>query len=170
MSGRPGVIRSGSAADSSIPGKFVSPYSVLALPAADRAVSTTTDMDEADTSQTAEWIQFWRLSDLKLMKSIALKPGPGGHENELTGEPHLLADGKSIYIHTFSCGLYLVRGADGPIPGATFVHGFPGHGCGVPIVTGHFWLQTLGSEHSLVAMDITRPGASARSLVGELWC
>ena len=157
MDERGHVIRSGSAADSSIPGKFVSPYSVLALPAADRAVSTTTDMDEADTSQTAEWIQFWRLSDLKLMKSIALKPGPGGHENELTGEPHLLADGKSIYIHTFSCGLYLVRGADGPTPGATFVHGFPGHGCGVPIVTGHFWLQTLGSEHSLVAMDITDP-------------
>lgn len=155
MDERGHVIRSGSAADSSIPGKFVSPYSVVALSAADRAVSTTTDMDQADTSSKAEWVQFWRLSDLKLLKSIALKPGPGGHENEFTGEPHLLPDGKSIYIHTFSCGLYLVRGADGPAPSATFVHGFPGHDCGVPILTGHFWLQTLGSEHSLEAMDIS---------------
>lgn len=149
------VIRSGSAVDSSVPGKFISPYSVVALPAMDRAVSTTTDMDEADTVSTAEWVQFWRLSDLKLLKSIALKPGPGGQENRYTGEPHVLPDGKSIYIHTFSCGLYLVRGADAATPTATFVHGFPGHDCGVPILTGHYWLQTLGSEHKLVAMDIT---------------
>ena len=157
MDERGNVIRSGSAADSSVPGKFISPYSVIALPAMDRAVSTTTDMDQADTVSTAEWIQFWRLSDLKLLKSIALKPGPHGFENLLTGEPHLLPDGKSIYIHTFNCGLYLVRDADTPAPSATFVHGFPGHSCGVPILTGHFWLQTLGTEHSLVAMDIADP-------------
>ena len=157
MDERGRVIRSGSARDSSVPGKFITPYSVLELPAADRAISTTTDMDEADTVSTAEWIQFWRLSDLKLMKSIALKPGPRGRENEFTGEPHLLPDGKSIYIHTFNCGLYLVRGADGPAPTASFVYGFPGHDCGVPILTGHYWLQTLSTEHSLVSMDITDP-------------
>lgn len=158
MDERGRAIRSGSAADSSVRAAFISPYSVVALPSADRAISTTTDMDSDDTLSTAEWVQFWRLSDLTLMKSIALKPGPRGHENEFTGEPHVLADGKSIYIHTFNCGLYLIRDADAPVPGATFVHGFAGHDCGVPILTGHFWLQTLGSEHSLVALDITDPG------------
>ena len=157
MDERGNMIRSGSAADSSVPGKFISPYSVVALPAMDRAISTTTDMDAADTVSSAEWVQFWRLSDLKLLKSIALKPGPHGHENELTGEPHVLPDGKSLYIHTFSCGLYLIRGVDAPVPTSTFVHGFPGHSCGVPLLTGHFWLQTLGSEHALVAMDIADP-------------
>ena len=27
---------------------------------------------------TSEWVQFWRLSDLTLLKSIALKPGTRG--------------------------------------------------------------------------------------------
>lgn len=151
------VIRSGSAADASIPDKRIYPYSVLALPPADRAVSTTTDMDQADSVATSEWIQLWRLSDLTLMKSIALKPGPRGDENRLTGEPRLLPDGRSVYIHTFNCGLYLLRGADGAAPSAMFVKGFPGKDCGVPLLTAHYWLQTVPDAHSLVALDITDP-------------
>ena len=130
---------------------------MLALPASDLAVSTTTDMDQADTAATAEWVQLWRLSDLKLTKSFALKPGPRGDENKFTGEPLLLQDGKSVYIHTFSCGLYLLRGADGPAPSATFVKGFPGKDCGVPIRTGHYWLQTVPASHALVSLDISDP-------------
>src|SRR5947207_15556189 len=95
--GRP--FRSGSASDTAIPDQRIYPYSVLPLPALDRAVSTTTDMDEADTSATSEWVQFWRLSDLTLLRSIALPPGPRGDENRLTREPRLLPDGRSIYIH-----------------------------------------------------------------------
>jgi hypothetical protein len=157
MDERGTVIRSGSAADPSIPDKRIYPYSVLALPPADRAVSTTSDMDAADSAASAEWVQLWRLSDLTLMKSIALQPGPRGDENKYTGEPRLLPDGKSVYIHTFSCGLYLLRGADGPAPGATFVKGFPGKDCGVPILTAHYWLQTVPATHSLVALDISDP-------------
>jgi hypothetical protein len=155
MDERGTVIRSGSAADPAVPDKRIYPYSVLALSPADRAVSTTSDMDAADSAATAEWIQLWRLSDLTLMKSIALKPGPRGDENKYTGEPRLLPDGKSVYIHTFSCGLYLLRGVDGPAPGATFVKGFPGKDCGVPILTAHYWLQTVPATHSLVALDIS---------------
>ena len=157
MDERGTVIRSGSAADPSVPDKRIYPYSVLALPSADRAVSTTSDMDEADSTATAEWIQLWRLSDLTLVKSIALTPGPRGDENKATGEPRLLPDGKSVYIHTFNCGLYLLRGADGPAPTATFVKGFQGKDCGVPILTGHYWLQTVPDAHALVAVDVTDP-------------
>jgi hypothetical protein len=114
-------------------------------------------MDHADTLATSEWVQFWRASDLTLLKSIALTPGPRGDEHRLTGEPHLLADGKSLYIHTFSCGLYLVRGADGNAPQSQFVKSFPGSGCGVPILTGHYWLQPVPDTHSLVVLDITDP-------------
>lgn len=87
MDERGTVVRSGSAADGAIPDKRIYPYSVVELRAADRAISTTTDMDHEDTVSTAEWVQFWRLSDLKLLKSIALKPGPRGDEHKLTGEP-----------------------------------------------------------------------------------
>ena len=157
MDERGRVIRSGDARDPSIDQKHIYPYSVLPMPAINRAVSTTTDMNEADTLATAEWIQFWRLSDLKLLKSIALKPGPRGNENRYTGEPRLLPDGKSAYIHTFNCGLYLVRDIDRPQPTATFVMAFEGGNCGVPILAGHYWLQPVPEAHALVSMDITDP-------------
>ena len=157
MSERGVVVRSGSAADSTISDKRLYPYSVIEMRAVDRAVSTTTDMDHMDTVSTSEWVQFWRLSDLKLLKSIALKPGPRGDEQKYTGEPHLLPDGKSVYIHTFSCGLYLVRGVESAAPTATFVKGFQGTSCGVPILTGHWWLQPVPEAHSLIALDISDP-------------
>jgi hypothetical protein len=125
------------------------------MPAIDRALSTTTDMDGADKRATSQWVQLWRLSDLTLLKSFALPPGPRGDENRYSGEPHLLPDGKSVYVHTFSCGLYLVRGIDGASPTAKFVKSFPGMECGVPVLTGHYWLQTVPATHSLVALDVS---------------
>lgn len=157
MDERGTVIRSSSAIDSAIPDRNIFPYAVLPIAAVDRAVSTTTDMDEANQQATSEWVQFWRLSDLKLLRSIALAPGPRGDEHRFTGELRLLPDGKSVYIHTFNCGLYLVRGVDGGQPTSTFVKAFEGRNCGVPVLTGNYWLQTVPEAHALVALDITDP-------------
>jgi hypothetical protein len=157
MDERGTVVRSGSAADAAIGDTRIHPYSVVELRAIDRALSTTTNMDPDDSVSTAEWIQLWRLSDLKLLKSIALQPGPRGDEQKYTGEPHLLPDGKSVYIHTFNCGMYLVRGLESDSPTATFVKGFAGKDCGVPILTGHWWLQPVPETHSLLAVDVTDP-------------
>jgi len=60
-------------------------------------------------------------------------------------------------VHTFNCGLYLVRGVDREEPSANFVHGFPGKDCGVPVLTSHYWLQTVVQTHALVALDIADP-------------
>jgi hypothetical protein len=150
-------VRSGAASDSTISDKRIYPYSVLPIPAFDLAVSTTTDMDEANEKATSEWVQLWRLSDLHLLRSTQLEPGPRGDENRFTGEPRLLPDGKSVYIHTFNCGLYLLRGAERGQPTASFVMAFQGVNCGVPILTGHFWLQTVPGAHALIALDIADP-------------
>lgn len=157
MDERGGVIRSGSASDPAIPDTHIFPYAVLPMADLDRAVSTTTDMDEADTLATSEWVQLWRLSDLKLLRSIALRPGPRGDEQRFSGEPRLLPDGRSVYVHTFNCGLYLLRGLDGDQPSSMFVKGFEGKNCGVPVLTGHYWLQTVPDAHALVALDIADP-------------
>jgi len=157
MDERGTTIRSRNATDSAIADRHIYPYSVLPIAALDRAVSTTTDMDEANKQATSEWVQLWRLSDLTLLRSIALAPGPRGDEQRFTGEPRLLPDGKSVYIHTFNCGLYLVRGVEGDQPTSTFVKGFEGKNCGVPVLTGHYWLQTVPDAHALVALDITDP-------------
>jgi len=74
-----------------------------------------------------------------------------------TGEPRLLPDGKSVYIHTFQCGLYLLRGIDTDAPTAKFVRSFPGFACGVPILTGNYWLQPVPEEHALLSLDISDP-------------
>lgn len=150
-------VRSGSARDTTIADPRLYPYSVLPMPAIDRAVSTTTDMDEGNVKATSQWVQFWRLSDLTLLRSIALQPGPRGDEHTLTGEPRLLPDGRSVYIHTFMCGLYLVRGVDSDAPTAKFVKGFEGKNCGVPVLTSHYWLQTVPETHALVSLDISDP-------------
>lgn len=151
------VIRGSSARDSTIADPRIFPYAVAAAPGIDRAISTTTDMDEANKLATSEWVQLWRLSDLKLLRSIALKPGTRGDEHRFSGEPRLLADGKSVYIHTFNCGLYLVRGVDGETPTSTLVKTFDGKNCGVPVLAGHYWLQTVPETHALVALDISDP-------------
>ena len=151
------VLRSASAADTTISYRGIFPYSALPLSAHDRAVSTTTDMDDKNLKATSEWIQIWRLSDLKLLESIALPAGPRGDENRFTGEPRLLPDGKSVYIHTFNCGLYLLRGIDSAKPNVSFVQSFQGKDCGVPILAGHYWLQPVPEAHGLVSLDITDP-------------
>jgi hypothetical protein len=157
MDERGTVIRSRSARDPAIADSRLYPYSVLPIPAIDRAVLTTTDMDSGHKEATSQWVQVWRLSDLSLLKSIALPPGPRGDEHYFTGEPKLLPDGQSVYVHTFNCGLYLVRGVDGAEPRASFVKGFPGTDCGVPVLTSHYWLQTVPQTHALIALDIADP-------------
>lgn len=157
MDERGTVIRSAGASDSAIPDRQIFPYAVVPVPTLDRAVSTTTDMDASNARATSEWVQLWRLSDLTLLRSVALAPGPRGDEHRLSGEPRLLADGKSVYIHTFNCGLYLMRGVDGDRPTATFVTAFPGRDCGVPVLAGHYWLQTVPEVHALVVLDVSDP-------------
>lgn len=157
MDERGTVIRSASAVDAALADTSIYPYSVLPLPAIDRAVSTTTDMNDKNLKATSEWLQFWRLSDLTLLRSSALAPGPRGDEHQFTGEPRLLADGKSIYIHTFNCGLYLLRGVESPDPAARLVHTFEGKNCGVPLRAGDFWLQTVPDAHAVVVLDIRDP-------------
>lgn len=157
MDERGTVVRAASATDPAIRDRFIYPYSVLALAPIDRAISTTTDMDEKNTKSTAEWIQLWRLSDLTLLKSIALTPGPRGDEHRFTGEPFLLPDGKSVYIHTFNCGLYLVRNIESGTPTTSFVKSFTGTGCGVPLRIGHYWIQTVPESFSVVSLDISDP-------------
>lgn len=150
-------VMSGSAVDTHISDRLIYPYSVLPLASIDRALSTTTDMDHDDTVATSEWVQLWRLSDLTLLKSFALPPGPRGVENRYSGEPRLLPDGRSVYVHTFNCGLYLVRGIEHDAPVATFVHRFEGDDCGVPILAGHYWLQTVPAMHGVVVLDVADP-------------
>jgi hypothetical protein len=45
-------------------------------------------MDDGIKPATSEWVQLWRLSDLKLLKTFALQPGPRGDEHRFTSSLH----------------------------------------------------------------------------------
>ena len=151
------VVRYASAAAPGID-STIRPYSLLVVPALDRVVSTATDMHLKTRSRA---VQIWRLSDLTLLHTLLLPPGPRGDENWLTAEPRLLEDGRSVLVNTFTCGLYLLRGLDGDAPSAESVYSMPwaeGAYCAVPVVAGRFWLQPSGPEHAVVSLDVSNPG------------
>jgi len=149
------VLREASAQDAAAAGELIRPYSLELLPAADRIVSTNTAMHDVDGKTRT--VQVWQFSKLRVLRTLTLPPGPRGDEQYYPGEPRLLDDGKSVLVHTFSCGLYLLRGVDSENPSLRFVYGFPGSNCGVPLRIGHWWLATVPETHSLTVLDITDP-------------
>ena len=100
-------IRSGSAAVPELD-PTIRPYSLCAVPGLDRVVTTSTDM--AGVLNPA--VQVWRLSDLSLRSTVVLEPGALGSEHLGTAEPRLLADGRTVLVSTFSCGLYKLDGLE----------------------------------------------------------
>jgi len=150
-------VRSASAAGPGVP-PGIRPYSLLVLPAIDRVVTTTTDMH--DSPHRAREIQLWRLSDLALLSTFALPPGPRGDEADYTAEPRLLADGRTVVVSTFACGLYLLDGLEGDTPSGRLVASFPRSPdtwCAIPVVAGRHLLVTVPAHPAVVSLDLTDP-------------
>jgi hypothetical protein len=97
----------------------------------------------------------WRLSDLKLLRTLVLPPGPHGSEQQAPGEPRLLGDGRTVLIHTFDCGLYQLDGIETDKPSVRYLKTFDGDQADVLLQIGHYWLQTLSSMHALASYDIS---------------
>jgi hypothetical protein len=169
------VVRSASAVDPSVDKDLIWPYSLTVLPQSDRLVSTSTPMGWTDwatlprtswpvekiSAQETAQLQVWRLSDLHLLKTISLVDSTGGKHHLLPAEPRALPDG-SVLIGTFSCGLFRVTGINGPGPSAKMVYTFPGgdtehNQCAVPVLVGHYWIQTVAELPGLIALDVSNP-------------
>ncbi len=170
------VVRWAHAATPGIAAEQLQPYSVEPVIALDRVVTTSTSMvDDAGVH-----VQIWRLSDLTLLHTIEVPPSPDhvGHaavnedsshahvkeHHRLPGEPRLLADGRTVMLGTFTCGLYVLSDIDGDAPRLEFVHAFPGADCGVPARIGSFWLQTVPALRAIVVLDVSDPTDRARCL------
>jgi len=146
------LLRTSSAQDPNYHG-FLRPYSLAIVPRLDRVITTCSDMEQKESTRA---VQIWRLSDLKLLKTIELPPGPRGVEGQASAEPRLLADGITVLVSTFECGLYRLKGLDGDSPGADLVYDFGGARCAVPVQIDSFWIQTV-ALNSLVVLDIADP-------------
>jgi hypothetical protein len=148
----------------------IRPYSAVIIPKLDRVLTTTTDMDGKDEIPS---VQLWRLSDMQLLKTFDLPQGPRGDEAGLTAEPRLLADGKTVLVSTFDCGLYLLSGLDGASPAGQLVSSFPrkkGTYCAIPVIAGHYYLVTVPAWSAVVSLDISNPAKPrevSRIVLGE---
>lgn len=154
------VVRAASAGGAGIP-DGLRPYSGVIVSALDRIVTTTTDMDPA-SGYPSNALQIWKLSTLELLHTITLPDGPLGDESNLTAEPRLLSDGRTVMVSTFNCSLYLLDGLDGATPSGKLVATFPRKEkthCAIPVVTGHYWLVTVPSYPAVVVLDVSSPAA-----------
>jgi hypothetical protein len=147
------VVRTVSAVDPRVPDVLIRPYSIAVLPRLNRLVTTSSPMRFLEGSGIA--VQVWRMSDLKLLKTIRLSPGPRGYGHEDPQEPRVLADGKTVLVQTRSCGLHRVTGLDTDAPRAEQVYTFEGGLCGVPIVVGNYWIEAVPAIGGVVVLDVS---------------
>lgn len=155
------VVRSASNADPAFADEGLLPYSLAVLPGIDRVIVTNSPMGD-NFLLTSNTYQLFRLSDLGLLGTYRLDPGPTMNGNISPEEARIGPDG-AAYIQTLSCGLQRVTGMDGPAPSAKMIHKFPGDFCGVPTIVGHFLVQSVPSIHGFVVLDIAH-GANAREV------
>lgn len=148
------VVRTASAAAPGYPN--IRPYSLAVIPKLDRVVTTSADMMGAQVSHVA---QIWQLSDLKLIKTMRLPPQPDWFYDTAadSSEPRLLADGKTVVVPTFNCGLFLVRNLAGDNPTLQHIYDFGYRTCEVPVVVGDFLMETMQSGHAIVSLDVRDP-------------
>jgi hypothetical protein len=155
------VVRSASAAAPDVDPN-IRPYSLAIVPKLDRVVTSSSDMHGAVVSHS---VQVWRLSDFKLLKTIPLPPGPDREEAN-TAEPRVLADGRTVLVNTFSCGLYCINGLESTNPSARLIYRFPqfvykgkkmDSSCALPVIAGHYLVQTVYGLYGLVSLDISNP-------------
>ena len=148
------VVHTSDASDAAVD-PFIRPYSVVAVPSLDRVVTTSASMFPTDKSSHV--VQVWRLSDLKLLKTVVLTRPPhyGDVVAKGASEARLLQDGKTVLVVTATCGLYKIDDLATNDPRAQFVYDFGYRSCAVPTVIGRYWIQTAMSGHSLVSLDVS---------------
>jgi hypothetical protein len=149
-------VRSTSSADPAFPGARIRTYALTVLPAIDRVVTTSSPMDN---ERTADVIQIWRLTDLALLKTMAVPRAGSDSAGRFPFELRTLADGRTVFLNTYYCGFYWLNGLDGtPTIEPVLALPHPGNiGCSVPLVVGKFWIMPIAYAHRYATLDISDP-------------
>ncbi|MBS0225326.1 MAG: hypothetical protein JSS25_03170 [Proteobacteria bacterium] len=134
----------------------IRPYSLAVDAKDDRIVTSSADMMAAQVSHV---VQVWRLSDLKLLKTLPLPPSPDWYYDTAadSSEPRLLADGATVVVPTFNCGLFLLQDLASDHPELKHVYDFGYRGCEVPVIAGDFMIEAMQSGHAIVSLDLHDP-------------
>ena len=155
------VVRSVSNDDPALPGEGLLPYSLAVLPKIDRVIVTNSPMGD-DYLLSSNTYQIFRLSDLKLLGTHRLDPGPNLSGHVSPEEARIGPDG-AAYIQTLSCGIQRVTGMETPDFGRQTGPPIPGSWCGVPTIIGHYLVQSVPDIHGFIVLDIS-DGAASREV------
>jgi len=161
------VLRKASAADPALT-EPMRAYAFAVLPAIDRFVLTSAPMME---DHSADAIQIWRLSDLTPLETLMVPPArlPDGRTlamgHRLPFEPRVMPDG-SVLLNTYGCGFYRVtKIGSAPAMHNVYTIDIPVDrvpadrlgACGVPVISGRYWVMSVGRLSTLVTLDISDP-------------
>jgi hypothetical protein len=146
-------------------------YAMVPMLDIDRIVTTSAPMME---DFSADVVQVWRYSDLKLLHTIAVPPGKRADGTPLPGAarypfgPRRMADG-SILMNAFGCGFYRLSDIASERPTLANVYTIQTPepprpdasrgACSIPTVVGKYWIMPVGRAHTVVVLDVSRPDA-----------
>jgi len=143
-------------------------YAILPMLEIDRIVTTSARMME---KHSANVIQVWRYSDLKLLETINVPAGkkPDGTPLDWAAEmpfgPRRMDDG-SVLLNSYMCGFYRLTGLATDSPQIAHVYDIQGRdpgnlsgrvGCSVPVVIGNHWIMPVAWSQMLVVLDVENP-------------
>lgn len=155
MSGK--LIRYTTSQDPAMPGAHIRTYALTMLPKIDRIVTTSSPMDPSE--RTADVMQVWRMSDLKLLKTVQVPQVATDSADMYPFELKTLADGKSVIMHTYYCGFYHLTGIESnPKIERVMVMEHPQNiGCSVPFIEGKYMVVPIAYAHRYATIDISDP-------------
>ncbi|MEO7501144.1 MAG: hypothetical protein ABIW94_00770 [Gemmatimonadaceae bacterium] len=150
------LVRNTSSSDPAFPGAKIRTYALTVLPAIDRVVTTSSPMS---SERTANVVQVWRLSDLKLLKTLPVPELPGDSTHMYPFEVRALDDGSAL-VNTYYCGFFRLTSLDtNPQITRVLTMSQPGNiGCSVPHIEGKFWVMPIAYAHRFATIDISDPG------------
>lgn len=153
-------------------GAPVRPYAFALLPEIDRLVVTSAPMME---TTWADVVQVYRYSDFTLLHTIDLPSARNMNGETVPGSqragfgPRVLNDG-SVFFNSYGCAFYRLSAIDSDAPQLETFFALdtpepaaaPGSirgACGIPVVVGNYWINPVGSLHSVVVLDISNPSS-----------
>jgi hypothetical protein len=149
------LLRSNSSRDTAFAGARIRTYGLAVIPSIDRAVTTSSPMDN---ERAADVVQVWRLSDLALLETLRVPEFAGDSSQRYPFELRPLADG-SVMMNTYACGFFRLTNLDTK-PQITRVMAMAqpaNFGCSVPLIEGRFWIMPIAYAHRYATIDISDP-------------
>jgi hypothetical protein len=113
-----------------------------------------------DDEATADVVQIWRLSDLRLLHTIPVPVLPGDSAGGLPYDARALTDGRTAMLNTYYCRFYRVSELDSERPRIEPVHALReprSEGCAVAIVVSHYWVIPVAGGRAVVSLDVADP-------------